>query len=166
MVKGFIVYRVYYGDRIVYVGRTKQLLQDRIRRHVYGKPFHRKLDLERITKVEYHEFPSEADMFLYEIYYIIKLHPELNVDDKPHDRLSFSLPAISWTPFPLVLREKWQDQLTLARMGESETAEKIADIDDEIKQLGRAKRRGEVSVKEYCGKLRTLQEKRDRLLGK
>ena len=66
-----IVYRIYYGDQIVYVGRTNQPLQTRIRGHLFAKPMHRILSIDLISKVEFHEFDSEADMNLYEIYYIL-----------------------------------------------------------------------------------------------
>lgn len=30
-VQGFVLYRIYYGDTLVYIGRTKQPLQNRLR---------------------------------------------------------------------------------------------------------------------------------------
>ena len=81
-VQGFLIYRIWYGDCLVYVGRTKQPLQSRIRGHLFNKPMHRTVNIEQVTKIEYAELGSEADMNLYEIYYILRLHPPLNVDDK------------------------------------------------------------------------------------
>ena len=83
--KKHTLYRIYYGDNIVYVGRTNQPLSTRIRGHLLAKPMHRKLSIDLITRIEYAEFESEADMNLYEIYYILLLHPTLNVDDKTRD---------------------------------------------------------------------------------
>lgn len=40
-VQGFLIYRIWYGDCLVYVGRTKQPLQSRIRGHLFNKPMHR-----------------------------------------------------------------------------------------------------------------------------
>ena len=37
----FTLYRIYYGDDIVYIGRAKQPLQNRIRGHLFAKPMHR-----------------------------------------------------------------------------------------------------------------------------
>lgn len=57
-VQGFLVYRVWYGDTLVYVGRTKQPLQDRIRGHLFQKPMHRTIAIEQVTKIEYGEAPQ------------------------------------------------------------------------------------------------------------
>ena len=73
MGKKHTVYRIYYGDQIVYVGRTNQPLQDRIRGHLFAKPMHRTLNIDLVSKVEYAEFNTEADMNLYEIYYVLYL---------------------------------------------------------------------------------------------
>ena len=65
--KKHTLYRIYYGEHIVYVGRTNQPLGTRIRGHLLAKPMHRKLNIDLITRIEYAEFESEADMNLYEI---------------------------------------------------------------------------------------------------
>ena len=93
-VQGFLIYRIWYGDCLMYVGRTKQPLQSRIRGHPFSKPMHRTVNIEQVTKIEYAELGSEADMNLYEIYYILRLHPPLNVDDKARDDLSVT-PALT-----------------------------------------------------------------------
>ena len=87
-VQGFLIYRIWYGNCLVYVGRTKQPLQSRIRGHLFSKPMHRTVKIEQVTKIEYAELGSEADMNLYEIYYILRLHPPLNADDKARGDLS------------------------------------------------------------------------------
>ena len=97
--KGFILYRIYYGDTIIYLGRTKQSLQNRIRGHLFKKPMHRSIDINEVTKIEYADFDSEADMNVYEIYYINLYKPPLNVDDKCKDNLTVSLPEIEWKLF-------------------------------------------------------------------
>lgn len=40
-IQGFILYRIWYGDSLVYLGRTKQPLQSRIHGHLFKKPMHR-----------------------------------------------------------------------------------------------------------------------------
>ena len=35
-VQGFLIYRIWYGNCLVYVGRTKQPLQSRIRGHLFN----------------------------------------------------------------------------------------------------------------------------------
>lgn len=36
-VQGFLIYRIWYGNCLVYVGRTKQPLQSRIRGHLFSR---------------------------------------------------------------------------------------------------------------------------------
>ena len=50
-VQGFIVYRIWYDSHIVYVGRTKQPLQSRIRGHLFNKPMHRTIDINHVSKI-------------------------------------------------------------------------------------------------------------------
>lgn len=109
--KGFLLYRIWYGNRIAYLGRTKQPLQARIRGHMFAKPMHRAINIHNVTKIEYTEFQTEADMNLYEIYFINLWKPPLNVDDKASDDLSISLPEKEWTAFVPSKWEEWKVQL-------------------------------------------------------
>lgn len=110
--KGFILYRFYYEDKIVYLGRTKQKLQDRIRGHLFSKPMHRKININQVTKIEYAEFKTAADMNIYEIYLINVLKPPLNIDDKCQDDVTVNLPPVEWNVFTTHLWDKWKENLT------------------------------------------------------
>lgn len=115
-VQGFLLYRIYYGDTLVYVGRTKQPLQTRIRGHLFAKPMHRTIAIEQVTRIEYARLKTEADMNLYEIYYILKWKPPLNVDDKTRDSLTIRLPDLIWLPFVTEdlkpqIWQKWQAEI-------------------------------------------------------
>lgn len=109
--KGFILYRIWYGENIAYLGRTKQPLQARIRGHLFKKPMHRVIDIHNVTKIEYAEFQTEADMFLYEVYFINLWKPPLNVDDKAHDFLTLALPEVEWKLFETTLWDKWKKEI-------------------------------------------------------
>lgn len=109
--KGFILYRIWYGEHLAYLGRTKQPLQARIRGHMFAKPMHRAIDIHNVTKIEYAEFQTEADMNLYEIYFINLWKPPLNVDDKAHDTLTIVLPSVEWKIFEIPLWEKWKKEI-------------------------------------------------------
>lgn len=109
--KGFILYRIYYGDVIAYLGRTKQPLQARIRGHMFAKPMHRVININNVTKIEYTELKTEADMNLYEIYFINTWKPPLNVDDKARDELTITLPALEWKSFVPSKWDEWKSQL-------------------------------------------------------
>ena len=113
----FIIYRIYYGSNIIYVGRTKQPLQSRIRGHMFKKPMHRLVDINHVTKIDYAELGSEADMFLYEIYYINTIKPPLNVDDKADDNLSATLPELEFKDFWPKNFDKWKTELNAKYMG-------------------------------------------------
>ena len=99
--KNFFLYRIYYDNRIVYIGRTTQPLTRRLYQHM-NKPANLiKLNPLLVDKVEFAECCSEADMCLYEVYYINLLHPELNEDAKAEDELTLSLPPLNWSVFPI-----------------------------------------------------------------
>lgn len=109
--QGFILYRIYYDDWVAYLGRTKQPLQTRLRGHFFDKPMHRKIDINGVSRVEYAECKTLADMYLYEIYYINKLHPPLNCDDKAKDDLTVILPELDWKPYDCPLMERWAQEI-------------------------------------------------------
>lgn len=110
-IQGFILYRFFYGDTLIYLGRTKQPLQNRIRGHLFQKPMHRSICIEQVTKIEYAELPTEADMNLYEIYFINLWKPPLNVDDKCRDDLTVRLPEVVWKEFVTPLWSKWKEEI-------------------------------------------------------
>lgn len=114
--KGFILYRIYYGGYIAYLGRTKQPLQARIRGHMFAKPMHRAIDIHRVTKIEYTMIQTEADMNLYEVYFINHWKPPLNVDDKAQDDLTITLPDLEWTGFVPSKWEEWKEKLEHSEM--------------------------------------------------
>lgn len=109
--KGFILYRIWYKDCLAYLGRTKQPLQARIRGHMFARPMHKVINIHNVTKVEYTQLQTEADMNLYEIYFINLWKPPLNVDDKARDNLTISLPELEWKEFIPANWEKWKREL-------------------------------------------------------
>lgn len=110
-IQGFMLYRIYYDNTLIYLGRTKRSLQNRIHGHLFKKPMHRSISINLVTKIEYAEFKTEADMNLYEIYFINLWKPPLNIDDKCKDALTISLPKVKWILFKTPLWEKWKVQI-------------------------------------------------------
>lgn len=51
-IQGFLLYRIWYGDTLAYLGRTKQPLQTRIHGHLFKKPMHRSIAINLVTKIE------------------------------------------------------------------------------------------------------------------
>jgi hypothetical protein len=111
MSKKYTLYKIYYDDNLVYIGRTKQRLQDRIRGHLFKKPMHKAIDINYVSKIEYAELKTEADMFLYEIYLINKYKPIFNCDDKAKDELTVTLPSIKFEQFTTPLWNKWVKEI-------------------------------------------------------
>ena len=107
METSYKIYKVYYGTALVYIGRTKQDLQSRLRCHFFKKPKYKVIDIHKVSKVEYAEVSTMADMYLYEIYYINKLKPLLNKDDKATDNLTITLPELEFTEYTIRLKDKW-----------------------------------------------------------
>lgn len=122
--KRFVLYKIFYsgaaGDFVAYLGRTKQPINARLRGHFYKLPMHKLIDIFSVSRIELAECKSEADMFLYEIYYINKFKPALNRDDKAGDDLTLSLPELEFKPYECKLLEKWKNDLRPRPETESE----------------------------------------------
>lgn len=167
-VQGFILYRFFYRDArghdsIVYIGRTKQPLQTRIRGHLFAKPMHRTISIEQVTKIEYAQLQTEADMNLYEIYYILKEKPLLNVDDKTRDGLTVSLPELKWTEFWPPLWEKWRNELRQIDDERGKMRRRSLDIPQEVRVLRSQRKMGEIPEDEYWAKKDALMEEERRI---
>ena len=78
---------------------------------MFSKPMHRAIDIHNVTKIEYTQLQTEADMNLYEIYFINRWKPPLNVDDKARDDLTINLPDLEWTEFFPANWKKWKREL-------------------------------------------------------
>lgn len=161
-IQGFTLYRFYYDDVIVYVGRTKQPLQDRIRGHLFGKPMHRKIEIGQVSKIEYAQFQTEADMNLYEIYYILKFHPALNVDDKAKDSLTVELPEAEWQEYRPHLWGKWLEQLEEQNASKDRMLLRFRAIPEELTLLRAKRRAGDLSDDDFETQYIALREELDR----
>ncbi len=73
------------------------------------------MDIFAVTRIEYAEFATCADMYLYEIYYINILHPILNRDDAAPDELTVVLPEVAFTEFECNLMEKWKAEVLIKK---------------------------------------------------
>lgn len=111
MSKTHTLYRIYYGPHLVYLGRTNQPLQSRLRGHFFGRPMHRKLELPKVTRIEQAQLPTEADMYVYEVYYINKLKPLLNRDDLSYSELNVELPELEWSEFVPPRMDAWREEI-------------------------------------------------------
>lgn len=148
-IQGFILYRIWYGDTLIYLGRTKQPLQSRIHAHLFKKPMHRSISVNLVTKIEYAEFPTEADMNLYEIYFINLWKPPLNIDDKCKDELTVHLPDVEWKKFTTPLWDKWKKEIAaIDKEYQMQKQEKAAKLEMD-RVMRRKLHSGEITEEEY-----------------
>ena len=146
---GFTLYRIYYGDQIVYVGRTMQPLQNRIRGHLFKKPMHRAINIEQVTKIEFARFHSESDMMVYEIFFINLWKPALNRDDKAPDALTITLPPVEWELFKTPLWDKWRAEIAAIDAQDADRRKKKQEIIAKDSEMRAKRRAGEISEEEY-----------------
>ena len=114
------LYKIYYGKNCIYLGRTNQPITSRLRGHFFAKPMHKMINIAIVTKIEICTLKTEADMYLYEIYYINLLKPTLNRDDKAFDELSVVLPELDWKEYKPPRMDVW-----LKIIVEEEEADKL-----------------------------------------
>jgi len=116
----YLLYKVFYksteGEFVAYLGRTKQRINARLRGHFKQLPMHKLIDIFSVSHIEIAECRTEADMFLYEIYYINKFKPALNKDDKSKEELTIELPELDFkTLHNEEIMEKWKKEIQLER---------------------------------------------------
>ena len=135
--KNFTIYKIFSETGLIYIGRTKLPLQTRLHGHFFKKPMHREIDIECVTKIEYANLKTEADMFLYEIYYINKFKPPLNRDDKARDLLTIELPDVEFLEYNCPLMTKWKKQLSQNDREYYEKQNKKRQIEEERLEMRR-----------------------------
>lgn len=96
------------NNQIIYVGKTVQNLRDRFRGH-YHLP---EECYEQTVKIEYATLCTEADLGIYEIYYINQLKPVYNTDFLWDGELSIVLPELEW-----ILYESTKDGVACLKHG-------------------------------------------------
>lgn len=132
----YTLYKIYFGETLAYLGRTRQPLKKRLRGHFFKARLHKAIDIFQVTHIECAHFPTCADMYLYEIYYINKLHPLLNRDDVAPDELTIQLPEVPFEAFDCDLMDKWKAGVTARKEAERER-----------RRLGREKRKQTLAAK-------------------
>ncbi len=106
-----ILYKIYMGRKCVYVGATIGDLTAMLRTHFFGNE--NKLELERVSKIEYTALPSFADCLVYKTYYVNLNKPLYNKSDKSRDELSehIFLPSLNFIEYNNPIIDKWKEML-------------------------------------------------------
>lgn len=104
----YYVYRFLNSLReVVYVGKTRQPLEDRIHRH-FGSGGHlQKAQLATVTKVEFLELKSRVEMDIVELYYINLWRPIFNTQAKYEEEFSLdNREGDCWVEFEFTVKEE------------------------------------------------------------
>lgn len=81
------------NEEIIYIGLTSRPIQRRIKEHEVE-------ELQKETyRIEYAKVMTEADMRMYELYYINKYNPKFNVRDLYVDGNQITLPELNFVPY-------------------------------------------------------------------
>lgn len=89
----FYIYKYVYRDEIIYVGKTKRPLIERVGEHANEQKFFRYLNE---AKIYYFTVSTAVEMDIYEKYLINVHSPILNVVDMDHAKFKFTLPVPVW----------------------------------------------------------------------
>ena len=95
--KMYYIYRYIEQNRVIYVGKTKRDLRERIEEHKSDRKFMSHL---AASKIEYFTVPTQVEMDIAEKYYINKYRPMLNIVDMDN------------ATFPYQLDYRWNDYTT------------------------------------------------------
>lgn len=116
---------------------------------MFKKPMHREININLVSKIEYAVFKTEADMNVYEIYYINKLKPPLNCDDKAQDDLTISLPEVEWNEFLTPIWSKWKEKIQEDNAKEDEKLRIQAEYAKDCLLMRKKFQNREISEEEY-----------------
>lgn len=161
--KKHVLYKIYYGDVLVYLGRTNQPLQNRLRGHFFKKPMHRVIDINQVTRIECAEFPTEADMYLYEVYYINLFKPRFNVDDRAQDDITVTLPEVEFVPYECPLFDNWKEEISRTNDEFQILYDEWKELPQKLSVLHMQYRNNEFSKDEYREQRDALQRRKEEL---
>ena len=149
----FIVYRISDANGVFYVGRTMQTLKARMRQHMTntkGLSDLPHINPADVKKIEFAMCNTEADMIVYETYYINKHHPKLNVDAKAEDVLTISLPELNWKPYMFHTElQEWRMIYESSQMDQTICRQKAEHLDNLLAEYERKFADGLLTNDEY-----------------
>jgi hypothetical protein len=84
------------AGEIVYIGKTMQAIENRMKQHFTGKGYLKKWT-ESIETIEFAVCTTMADQNVYEVWYIGKLQPKYNAEYRTTDIVTVSLPELAFS---------------------------------------------------------------------
>ena len=145
----YTIYKIYDERGLVYIGRTIQKLDSRLRGHFYKQPNYRAIDIADVVRIEYATLETEADMLLYEMYLINLYKPVLNMSSKAKDCLTVSLPDLVFKQHIPRLFEKWKATILKNDIEYQENRKRKIQQDLDRHEMRRKWHRKEISEDEY-----------------
>lgn len=154
----FIIYRIFYGNILAYVGQTAQPIARRLQKHFFAAVHIRKLDPREVTRIEVAHCISRADMNIYERYYIELFKPPLNALAKDSDELTVRLPDLVFEDVDIPLLDKWRQKISEKEEAERQAKKASSEKFLEHRRLRQMKNAGELSDDEYWAKSDAIEE--------
>lgn len=103
----YYIYKYVYRGEIIYIGKTKRDLSERIYEHSVELKF---LPYLGESKIQYFELPTQVEMDIYEKYFINIYMPKLNVVDTDGAVFSFQIKEPKWKEFTGKQEKQFQDK--------------------------------------------------------
>ena len=116
------IYRYIYNDEIIYVGKTKRELSQRILEHENEIKF---MPYLSSCKIQYFETATNVEMDIAEKYYINLYSPKLNVVDMEHAIFNFELPTPNWLDYDVISYKTVHKQMTHISSKQDEKKSKL-----------------------------------------
>ena len=137
-VHGFILYRIYSENGLLYLGRSSQQpLHVDLHGHFFNESKKRNINMLCVTKIEFAVFPTEADMLLYEVYEINKQKPPLNHINKAGDEITVKLSEPEWHEYDCELLNIWREQIRITSLMDEEKQHCKNQLEQELKEKHR-----------------------------
>lgn len=129
--RNYTLYKIYSEYGIVFIGHAKENLMLSLRDHFFNAPFTRKINIDYVTKIECVNFSSEADLLIYETYYINKLKPALNWEQKAADEVHINLPELDFKEYTCPLMDSWKNEIYKERAVDKDYQKRKEEVEKE-----------------------------------
>ena len=133
----YLIYKIYYDQELVYIGKTAMPLEKILFGHVAKEPTMCQLDPRKVSKIESAEVKTQADLFLYWTYLVNLFKPLLNEELKSNQLLTVELPQINFQEQSCDLVTKWQKMAERLQQAEKDYRINIT----KLRQLKRRKKK-------------------------
>lgn len=153
------MYRFLNEDfEVIYVGRTVNL-NNRMRQHFGGKKGHLPVDCYKaVSRVDYLELNSKADMNIVELYFIGKYRPMYNTKDNTSNvSLEINELKYAWLKYDPKKSKQWYED-SIVKNDVVWAQEKVSSLEGTIKELEIKSLKQEIELEDYKRELTIAKE--------